>query len=216
MASIVSIANRALTKLGEDRILLLTDDTKPARTMNSMFADVRDAELRRHRWKFAIKRGSLLALTEVPEWGYLYQYPLPADFLGLVQVGERYVRASDKSVAPWSVEGRRILTSLAAPLRIRYTARIEDPTLYDPLFVEVLACKLAYEAAETLTQSGAKLEAAGKAYTFALSEAVRQDAIENPPDELPQGSWLDARGADGESYKYSIENGWTAYPSGVA
>lgn len=214
MASKVSIANRALTKLGEDRILLLSDDTKPARTMNSMFDDVCDAELRRHRWKFAIKRDALVALAAAPAWGYAFQYPLPADFLGLVQVGERYVRASDKSAAPWSVEGRKILTSMAAPLRIRYTARVDDPTLYDPLFVEVLACKLALEACETLTQSGTKQQAAEQAYKFALSEAVRQDAIENPPDELLQGSWLDARALDG----YGVASGdeWAAYPSGVA
>lgn len=214
MASKVSIANRALTKLGEDRILLLSDDTKPARTLNSMFDDVRDAEIRRHRWKFAIQRAGLMALAESPAWGYAAQYPLPADYLGLVQVGERYVRASDKSVAPWSVEGRSILTNLGAPLLIRYMARVEDPTLYDPLFAEVLACKLAYEACETLTQSGTKLQAAEQAYKFALSEAVRQDAIENPPDELPQGSWLDARSTDG--YGIGSSDPWTAYPSGVA
>lgn len=214
MASKVSIANRALTKLGEDRILLLSDDTKPARTLNSMFDDVRDAEIRRHRWKFAIKRGSLVALAAAPAWGYALQYPLPADYLGLVQVGARYVRASDKSPAPWSVEGRSILTNIGAPLLIRYMARIEDPTFFDPLFVEVLACKLAYEACETLTQSGAKLQAAEQAYKFALSEAVRQDAIENPPDELPQGSWLDARATDGDAF--ASGDAWAAYPSGVA
>lgn len=214
MASKVSIANRALTKLGEDRILLLSDDTKPARTMNSMFDDVRDAEIRRHRWKFAVKRGALMALAEAPAWGYAAQYPLPADYLGLVQVGERYVRAGDKSVAPWSVEGRSILTNLAAPLRIRYMASIDDPSLFDPLFIEVLACKLALEACETLTQSGTKQQAAEAAYKFALSEAVRQDAIENPPDELPQGSWLDARGGDGIGY--ASGDSWAAYPSGVA
>ena len=213
MASKVSIANRALTKLGEDRILLLSDDTKPARTLNSMFDDVRDAELRRNRWKFAIKRDALLALTVAPGWGYSLQYPLPADYLALVQVGERYVRASDKSRAPWSVEGRKILTDLQAPLRVRYVSRVEDPTLFDPLFVEVLACKLALEACETLTQSSTKLQAAQQAYDFALKEATRQDAIENPPDELPQGSWLDSR-LDG--YGFASGDEWSAYPSGVA
>jgi hypothetical protein len=60
----------------------------------------------------------------------------------------------------------------------------------------VLACKLALEACETLTQSGSKYEAAANGYKFALAEAARQDAIENPPDELPWGSWLDSREAD--------------------
>ena len=196
MASNVSIANRALTKLGDDRILLLTDETKAARTINSMFFDVRDAEIRRYNWKFAIKRTSLSALVEAPLWGYLYQYPLPSDFIGLVQVNEYYVRSMTKQKAPWSVEGGSILTDFEAPLLLKYRARIENPALFDPLFVEVFACKLAMEACETLTQSSTKYQAATESYKFALQEASRQDAIENPPDEFPWGTWLDSREAD--------------------
>lgn len=199
MASKVSIANRALTKLGAERLLLLSDDTQQGRTLNSMFDDVRDAELRRHRWKFAIKRDQLPALVAAPAWGYQYQYPLPADYLALVQANDVYVRSGGKGSALWSVEGRRILTNIPAPLMVRYVARIENAGLYDPLFVEVLACKLALEACETLTQSNTKHQAMADAYQFAVTEAVRMDAIENPPDELPDGSWLDARGPGGGS-----------------
>jgi len=195
MASDVSIANRALTKLGADRILLLSDETQAARTINSMFYDVRDAEIRRYTWKFSIKRTSLSALVEAPAWGYAYQYPLPADYLGLIQVNELYVRPRDRK-APWSVEGGNLLCDFEAPIKVRYKARIDNPSLYDPLFVEVFACKLAMEACETLTQSNTKYDAAAQAYKFALSEAARQDALENPPEEFPWGSFLDAREAD--------------------
>lgn len=196
MASDVSIANRALTKLGADRILLLTDETQAARTINSMYADVRDAEIQRYHWKFSIKRTSLSALVAAPAWGYDYQYQLPADYLGLIQVGEYYARSLNDKTAPWSVEGGMILTNLDAPLKLRYKARIENAAAFDPLFVEVLACKLAMEACETLTQSGSKYDAASQGYKFALSEAARQDAIENPPDEYPWGTWLGSREAD--------------------
>ena len=195
MVSEVSIANRALTKLGADRILMLTDESQTARTINSMYVDVRDAEIRRYTWKFSIKRTSLSALVTPPAWGYKYQYPLPSDYIGLVQVNEFYSRPRDRKAA-WSIEGDSILTDFDAPLKLRYKARIENADLYDPLFVEVLACKLAMEACETLTQSGSKYDAAAQGYKFALSEAARQDALENPPEEFPWGSFLDARGAD--------------------
>lgn len=196
MASEVSIANRALTKLGADRILLLTDETQAARTINSMFYDVRDAEIRRYTWKFSIKRASLSALVTAPEWGYDFQYPLPSDYLGLVQLNEYYVRSLNDKTAPWSIESGNILTNFEAPLKIRYKSQVTNPALFDPLFVEVFACKLAMEACETLTQSSTKYDAAAQAYKFALSEAARQDAIENPPDEYPWGTWLDSREAD--------------------
>lgn len=196
MASDVSIANRALTKLGADRILMLTDETQTARVINSMFTDVRDAEIRRYTWKFSLKRAQLVALADAPLFGYQFQYPLPSDFLGLVQVGEYYARSLHDKTPPWSVEGGRILTNMEAPLPIRYKARIDNAAMYDPLFVEVFACKLAMEACESLTQSQTKYQQAAEGYKFALVEAARQDAIENPPDEYPWGTWLESREAD--------------------
>lgn len=215
MSSEVQIYNRALVKLGADRILSPEDDTPPARVIKSMYDQVRDAELRRYRWKFAIKRAELLALVAAPVWGYSFQYPLPDDYLGLIQVGDVYVRALRQQNARWSVEAGAIHTNYQAPLKIRYTARIEDAGVYDPLFVEVLACKLALEACETLTQSAGKYQSAAQAYEFAMSEAIRMDSIENPPDELAEGPWLDSRNA-GVSGIYGMDSGepWQAYPRG--
>jgi hypothetical protein len=190
------IANYALNKVGEDPILLLTDDTKRARILNRIFDQVRDAELRRTRWKFSLKRDQLLALVDKPNWGFAYRYPLPADFLGLVQVNDIYLRPMSKQTVPWAVEQGEILTNLPAPLKVRYISRITNPGLFDPLFVEVLACKLAMEIAEPLTQSETKRARAADEYKFALSEAKRQDAIETAADEFPWGSWLDSRNGE--------------------
>lgn len=212
MASKVSIANRALAKLGEDRILLLTDNSKAARTINQMFDDVADAELRRHNWKFALKRAALPALANAPAWGFAFQYPLPADFLKLVQVNDIYVRTNTQQ-ALWSVESGSILTNLSAPLKVRYVWRVDNPGLFDPLFAEALACRLAMESCETLTQSETKFNRCAEQYRTALSEALRVDSIANPPDELPQGSWLDARGGSLGYASTASDTG--LFPSGV-
>jgi hypothetical protein len=193
MSSTTEICNRAITKLGDQRILSLTDNTNQGRTLASMYAPVRDAELRRNRWNFAIRRAALPALADAPEWGYSRQFQVPNDFMSLVQVNDVYIRPRSKAKGPWSLEAGRILTDMGAPLKVRYVARIENSGLFDPLFVEMLACKLAFEACESLTQSGQKKQALAEEYKMALSEAARSDAIENPPDELPRGSWLDAR-----------------------
>ena len=118
------IANYALSKLGEEPMLLLTDDTKPARLLNRIFDQVRDAELRRFRWKFSLKRAELLALVDAPLWGYSLQYPLPADFMGLIQVNDIYLRPLSKQAVPWSLEGGNLLTDILAPVKIRYIAQI--------------------------------------------------------------------------------------------
>lgn len=196
-SSTTDIANRALTKIGEARILSMSDDTVAGRTMRSIFEQVRDAELRRIRWNFSMRRARLSALAVAPDWGYAYQYQLPDGFMSLVQVGEYYIRPATKAKGPWQVEstdaGSAILTDMPAPLLIRYVTRVTNSGLFDPLFVEALACRLAFEACEAITQSNTKKETLSQEYKNAISEAARCNAIENPPNEIPYGTWLEAR-----------------------
>lgn len=198
MASQVEIANRALTKVGEARILALTDDVEAARTITSVWGVLRDAELRVRNWNFSITRSSLPALLAAPEFGYEYQYQLPANCIRVVQVDEYFPPPSlsdyrGSSEAIWQIEGGKILTDLTAPLKVRYIARIEDTGLWDALFTEVFACRLAVEICERLTQSGGKRELAWKEYEAAVRDAVRSDAVENPPEPLPDDAWLLSR-----------------------
>jgi len=198
MASKTDIANRALTKLGDDRITDLLDDTERARTINSMYDICRDAELRAHVWNFAIKRASLPRLVTVPEFGFDFEFQLPAQCLRLIQVNDwwywwgntDYVTISN---AEFAVEGRKILTNYNAPLQIRYMESIDDPGLYDSLFVEAFACRLALEACERITQSNTKLQAIQQQYEATIRQAVKVDAIENPPVQLPDESWMLSR-----------------------
>lgn len=198
MASKTDIANRALTKLGDDRIIDLLDDTERARTINSLYNSCRDAELRSRVWNFAVRRVSLPRLATVPAFGFAYEYQIPSESLRLIQVAELwnwwgledYVTSS---TAEFQVEGRKILTNHNAPLPIRYIERIDDPGLYDALFVESFACRLAIEACERITQSNTKLQALEQQYKENIRMAVRVDAIENPPEQLPDESWMLSR-----------------------
>ena len=198
MASQVEIANRALTKLGAARIISFGDDNKQARAIQSMFDIVRDSELRSHIWSFSVKRTSLAALTSTPAWGFEYEYELPSDYLRLLQVDEMYNGPSmddyrNAATADYVLEGKKILTNFGAPLKIRYIARVVDTTMWDATFTEAFACKLAMELAEDLTQSNQKRDLAGQEYKFALMQAVRSSAIEQPAQDMPDNSWLLSR-----------------------
>jgi len=50
----VSIANRALQKLGAKSIESLTQDSPNARSMNTAFVKIRDKLIRKYPWSFAI------------------------------------------------------------------------------------------------------------------------------------------------------------------
>jgi len=198
MASQVEIANRALTKLGAARIISFNDDNKQSRSVNSMFDAVRDAELRAHLWSFSLKRSSLAALTSTPDWGYDFEYQLPSDCLRIVQVNDLFAGPNlddyrNSSTQEFVIEGRKILTNLAAPLKIRYVMRANDTTQWDATFVEAFACRLAVEMCEDLTQSSGKKESAINDYGMAIRAAIRANAIELPPQDLPDDSWAMSR-----------------------
>jgi hypothetical protein len=198
MASQVEIANRALTKIGEARITALSDNLEAARVISAMWDIVRDSELRARNWNFSITRASLAALVTTPAFRYTYEFQLPSLCLKVIQVGEYYPgpSMSDYRNAPeaeYQIEGRKILTDYPAPLYIRYVESITDTGQWDAMFVEAFACKLAIEICERLTQSNTKRQLAAEEYKEAISMAVRSDAVENPPEAIPDSAWLLSR-----------------------
>src|SRR6185369_16954742 len=198
MSSQTAIVNWAITKAAGQRVSNINDDTPAGRVMSALYEIVRDAEVKRCRWKFAIKRDQWMADTNLPtnSWGYTYAYTLPPAYLGLIQAGEFYVRPMSKVQGPWTVEDGKLLTDLQAPLRVRYIQRVTDAAKFDPLFVEVLACKLALEGSKTLKQNEQKQSALRDEYKEALFEAARADSLEVPADEFPWGTWLESREGD--------------------
>lgn len=197
MASRVEIANRALTKLGQARILTLTDDVKAAREINSCFDILRDAELREHAWSFSIKRAQLAALVSTPSWGFDNQFQLPTDYLKMLDINDSWRVGIQDYVTgpsdPFKIEGGLILTDMDAPLKIRYVARIEDAGLYDALFVEALACRIAVEVCEALTQSNAKKDIAWAEHAKAVAAAHTANAIEVPSEVIADDTWILSR-----------------------
>lgn len=198
MASVIQVANRALTKLGSARITSLSDDVKAARSISSCFEDLRDDELRAHRWQFAMKRTTLAALSDAPAFGYNYQYALPSDFLRIDMVDDRFPAAImdnyiDAEYLEWTLEGNVILTDIGAPLKLRYVAQITDPTQWDENFREALASRVAMEIAEDLTQSESKKASAAKDYDRAIRQAIRINSIERPAVMPPDNSWIISR-----------------------
>jgi hypothetical protein len=199
VASDINIANRALQKLGAASITSFNDNSTAGRAMNLAYVPVRDAELRRYLWKFAIIRENLPAISTAPINGiYSLQYQLPAQCLRILNVGD-YSPGADTSdyrnrtVADYSIEGNLILTNISAPLSLRYVQQITDPGKFDSAFAETLAARLAWEVCEQVTQSGEKRKLAMTEYKQALMEAVRANALEIPPDFLPDNAWMLAR-----------------------
>jgi hypothetical protein len=210
MPNDVDIVNVALTLLGQQRILSLSppDNVKAARSAAAIYEVERDAELRAHLWNFAVKRILLPALVVPPVFGYTAAYQLPDDCIRVIQAGrwvpglQRWLGIVTSEASDWRVEGKTVSNQMTGfnapiaptgPLPLRYIARVTDPTMFDPGFVEAFACRLAMKLAEDVTQKDSKRDLAQTEYKAAIIAAIRSDSIELPPDPLPDNSWLIAR-----------------------
>lgn len=180
----VSIANRALQKLGAKRVESLSQDHPNARSLNTAFEPVRNALIRKYPWSFAIKRESVAADGDETLWGGLNRFSLPADFGRLLRDDETGVRVD------WKIEGRYIVTLDAAPLEFRYVAIVTDPTEFDPSFIELLSTALAMETCEDVTGSPGKLESLKNGYARELADAKNANAFETGAVESLEDDWL--------------------------
>lgn len=189
MASEVDICNFALQKLGAEPIVSLSQDSENARSCNRVYFHLRDVELRAHPWNFAIKRVQLAADSTAPDFGYANAYPLPSDFLRLMPPDVQF----NPNDLDWQIEGRKILTNDAGALDVRYIYRVEDPNEFDATFVEALACRIAMELCEKITQSNSKAQMIREDYTTAMRTARKLNAFENIPAEPPTDTWITSR-----------------------
>jgi len=197
-ASNVAIANLALTKLGDLRILNLTDNTKPAREVNAVFDMTRDYLQRRFSWRYCIKRANLAADSGTPLWDWSYQYQIPTDCLRILQVGQWYPSPDLSDLIStggqeYVLEGKYILSNQAGPLKLRYLSRVTDPVQFDTAFDMAFSAYLAYLVAEPLTASAEQKQMAYQDYRNAIKDAVIANAIENPPESLADQTWILAR-----------------------
>jgi hypothetical protein len=80
-----------------------------------------------------------------------------------------------------------------APLKIRYIRQVLEVGLWDASFVSALALQLGLDCCEKITQSTSKKESIRADLREAIRMAMRVNAIEKPPQPLPDDSWMIAR-----------------------
>ncbi len=198
MASQTSIANHCLDLIGEDSISDINDSVDRAEKIRNAWDGERDSALRAHWWNFSIERVSLAADSAAPNWGFDKQYSLDADVVRVIQVDQYYPPAvlSDLINADTSlyrIEGRKILTNLTAPLKVRWIVNSIDIGDWDACFAKVMACNLADRLSTKLTGSEAIKARIKAEKRDALREARRANAIENPPTLANDGRWMASR-----------------------
>lgn len=177
----VSIANRALALLGENKITNLNDETQAARSIKNMYQDSLKSILAECCWNFACKRAMLNMTKEKPAWGGGNYFQLPSDVIKIF-----------KSTADFEIEGDKLL-SRSGSVGVLYTYLNENDSRYSPQFVDAFACRLAYDVSFDLTNQSSKQESLLKLYHgHLLPIAKSANAKEKTPPTIKDDYWVNS------------------------
>ena len=192
MASVVQICNSALNQLGASSITALTDNSKNARLCNERYTTVRDAVFRSHPWNCLVKRQTLAADTATPDWGFTYQFTLPADCLRVLGI--------DSYDSNHKIEGRKVLISSSA-VKLIYISQVTDPNEMDVLLRETISAALAADIAYGVTSSNPVTQNMYQLFQDKLRDARFVDATEGQntspdlgmTDEIESSTFINSR-----------------------
>lgn len=165
----VDICNRALGRLGEQRILTMADASGAGRACQLHFEGTRDEVLRSHRWNFATERAALSRLLPNPPFGWAYRYGLPVDFIRALEVNG----TEDGRGNPWSIESGALMTN-EATVNLVYIRRETNVARWDSLFGEAVTLKLAMKLATVLRGSASQVADFGTEYDRLTAPLARR------------------------------------------
>jgi hypothetical protein len=174
MANQVELINLGLSQIKVAPIEALTERSPQAIHVNRIYDIARDATLADVAPKWAKKQEALSESTdEVTGYDYVYTYPAGClkdlEIYNPAKQNEADTLAYDVGLSA-SGNSKVILTNYAEAELI-YIVRVTNTGVYDMLFVEALALKIALLSAMPLKGDKALLEGMSQAYARAVGNA---------------------------------------------
>lgn len=175
MLTDIQIINLGLSKGSSSRIRQIAPPlTQLEQFMAGNYAQWKREELAKRRWVFAMvdNYAPVLSAT-IPNVDKPFKYNLPNDCLRPLR-GKR---------TEWKQRGRALYSNYSSGLLFDYISNIAESE-FDPLFNEVLACKIWWESCEYVTQSNTKKQDAEAKYDRAVRTAAQANAFVIGPEDI--------------------------------
>jgi len=177
---IVDICNIALSRIGVAPISSTSEQSAQANHCRVFFDLARDSALRAHEWNFATAQ---IQLTEVATnpfygWGYCYEYPPNCVKVRKVGTAEIFIGADPANFAVLLDDklGKNRIVSDQEDAYCEYTVQVINSDLFDALFVDALAWRLAAELAIPLRGDPSLQKQAFQNFLAIVSQAQATDA----------------------------------------
>ncbi len=200
----ITIWNMALGFIGTRTVASEEEKVLEAVQCKLYWDSARRQALRDFPWNFAQRRARLgqIVLPEGYEEQYSFAYALPGDMLQALRLypqGKDYEHLGDKESGRFilvynAVNNAQVLLCNADKAVLAYTADIEDVSLFDDLFIIMLARKLAAMIAVSLLKNNAsRVSELEELYLRSIPRAIQADANEGRTKEKTD-TWIQARG----------------------
>lgn len=170
----VQIINLGLAKIASSRVSRIDPATTSLeRHCAEGYLHWKRSELTKRRWVFATEDNYVLTLQDtLTDVDKPYKYGIPTEAL-------RPIRSK---FSEWKQRGRFIYSECPT---LRVSLVFDKPeNEFDPMFVEVLACRIARECSEYVTQSNTKNADADALYRRSVDEAGQVNAFIIGPEDI--------------------------------
>lgn len=168
----LDICNLALAKLGESPLTAIDPNGSPAaRQCYLHYHPARREVLCAHRWTFAQQLVTIESSEEenAQDGEHQLYHALPADCLRVLSINQNN----------WTLRGRAIYCK-SSSIKLLYTYDCEGTELFEPLFIEALAVRLAYKMCISLTSSTTARSSLLEEYKkVCLPEAAHFNAVQS-------------------------------------
>jgi len=178
------ICNKALTLVGANSIVSITDDSQNARILNRVYELSLKSILSEAPWVFALRRTLLAQSADTLEWydtNENYVYVKPNEMI-------RAFRANDDD-AIWRQHGEYIISD-TNDLGLEYTYFLDTPSKYTTSFVEAFVDKLCSDIAFMVLNSKTVAQGFLEKYEeVSLAKALAENAQVGTPIGMKDGAW---------------------------
>ena len=182
------IVNKALTLVGANPIVNLTDDTQNARVVNRVYEISLKSILSETCWNFATKRALLAQSADTLAWydtGEVYVYVRPNNVIRIF--------GTNSPGATWREELNYIISDTSG-LGVRYVYYNDVASSYPASFTEAFIDKLASDIAFMILNSKTVAEGFLEKYDqVSLTKAMAENSQIGTPMYQDDSAWIDAK-----------------------
>jgi hypothetical protein len=205
MPTQLTLYNGALRKLGERRLASLAENRESRRALDDAWQSGAfiDECLQAGLWNFATKSVQADYSPDIePDFGYRRAFDKPEDFILSVAIcSDPYFRSP---LLDYNDEAGFWFSDFDI-MYIKYVSNDEDygndMSLWPPNFTEFVEYALAEKVCKRLTQSETGLQDIKRDLKKSLTSARSTDAMADPTQFPPSGSWTGARHRGSRKYR---------------